>query len=86
MGCNWEWSLNQGRIKRLNAEVLARKNGQPFDAKKIPLHSYDGTMQSKFAHGWHSVTETDIRRKLSGDSTYIDVRRRLAEKFGERDE
>ncbi|NOU53119.1 hypothetical protein HG263_21700 [Pseudoalteromonas sp. JBTF-M23] len=86
MGRNWEWSKNQGRIKRLKAEVAARQSGQPFDASNVPLHSYDGTMQSKFAHGWHSVTETDIRRKLSNDNTYTDVRHRLAELFGERDE
>ncbi|MBQ4853040.1 hypothetical protein, partial [Pseudoalteromonas sp. MMG012] len=79
MGKNWEWSLNQGRIKRIEAELKAHKLGLRFDVKKIPIHSLDGTMQSKFIRGWMSVTETDIQCRIDGQSTYVDVRHRLAE-------
>ncbi|PHI35962.1 hypothetical protein CBQ28_17005 [Pseudoalteromonas sp. GCY] len=86
MGRNWEWSYKQGRIKRLKAEVAAHQNGEPFDANQIPLHSYDGTMQSKFKRGWQSVCETDIQCRLNGHNTYQQVRQRLAETFGARHE
>ncbi|WP_440053358.1 hypothetical protein ACSLBF_10455 [Pseudoalteromonas sp. T1lg65] len=84
MGRNWEWSLKQGRIKRLKAELEARRNGELFDASQIPLHSYDGTMQSKFRRGWLSVSETEIQCRLDGHNTYQQVRQRLTERFGER--
>ena len=51
MGKNWEWSYKQGRIKRIKAEASAKLNGTPFNPSEVPLHSYDGTMQSKFAQG-----------------------------------
>ena len=51
MGKNWEWSYKQGRIKRIKAEASAKLNGTPFNPSEVPLHSYDGTMQSKFAKG-----------------------------------
>ncbi|WP_174171086.1 MULTISPECIES: hypothetical protein [unclassified Pseudoalteromonas] len=70
MGRNWQWSYTQGRIKRIKAEIAARQNGEPFDANQIPLHSYDGTMQSKFAKGWRSISEVDIRSKLYRHNIY----------------
>jgi hypothetical protein len=84
MGSNWQWSQKQGRAKRLAAEADARQHGTPFNPEAIPLHSHDGTMQSKFAYGWRSVTEVDIRHHISGDTTYHAVSQRLAQQFGER--
>ncbi|ASD67704.1 hypothetical protein [Pseudoalteromonas piscicida] len=86
MGRNWQWSYAQGRIKRLNAEVTARQSSEPFDVNQIPLHSYDGTMQSKFKRGWLSICETDIQCRLNGHNTYQQVRQRLAKQFGARHE
>ncbi|WNJ96555.1 hypothetical protein RND59_05520 [Vibrio ruber] len=63
MGRNWEWSKQRGREKRLEAERLAFTNGIPAPSTP-PFHSYDATMQSYFNHGWHSVTQCDIRLHL----------------------
>lgn len=80
--CNWTWSYEKGRSKRLAAELTARKAGIPFNANLIPLHSFDGTMQSKFKQGWLSVTESDIQCRLQGSATYLEARKRLAQHLG----
>ncbi|TMP27189.1 hypothetical protein CWB99_15845 [Pseudoalteromonas rubra] len=82
MGKNWEWSYKQGRYRCLKAETEARSNNTPFDSNIVPLHSYDGTMQSKFSKGWHSVSEVDIRRHMRSENTYQAVSLRLAQQFG----
>ena len=63
MGKNWEWSLQQGREKRLAAEKRAYESGAPVPAKP-PLHSRDGTMQDLFEKGWFAVTPVDIQRHI----------------------
>ncbi|TQF69566.1 hypothetical protein [Pseudoalteromonas luteoviolacea] len=83
MGSNWDWSRQQGRRKRIEAELAAHKLSLPFNKDAIPIHSLDGTMQSQFEHGWYSVTAVDIQSRLNGDTTYHDVSRRLDKQFGE---
>ncbi|KZN57616.1 hypothetical protein N473_07000 [Pseudoalteromonas luteoviolacea CPMOR-1] len=85
MGSNWDWSRQQGRRKRIEAELAAHKLGLQFDKGAIPIHSLDGTMQSQFEKGWRSVSETDVRLKLDNNQTYMNVRQHLHEYFGERD-
>jgi len=62
MGKNWDWSYNHGKQRRLEAEILAQKAGTSVSAP--PLHSKDGTMQSQFEKGWHSVTPVEIQRAI----------------------
>lgn len=82
MGKNWQWSYQQGRVKRLNAEVKAANDGVAFDVRKVPLHSHCGTMQSHFSKGWHSVTLGEIHIKLHGHSSLDAVKKRLAQRLG----
>tara|TARA_Y100000034_G_C6780701_1_gene348937 strand:- start:250 stop:510 length:261 start_codon:yes stop_codon:yes gene_type:complete len=82
MGKNWQWSYQQGRIKRLKAEVEATMNGCVLNAHVVPLHSHCGTMQSHFAKGWHSVTQSEIYSKLHGHSSLDAVKKRLAQRLG----
>lgn len=63
MGQNWEWSFKHGKQRRLEAEVLAQKSGTTVS--QPPLHSHDGTMQSQFEKGWHSVTPVEIQRAIN---------------------
>lgn len=63
MGRNWQWSYQQGRQARLDAELAAHQSQQPCVASP-GLHSHDGTMQSKFEQGWASVTPVEIQRYL----------------------
>lgn len=63
MGANWDWSFNQGKQRRLEAEVLADKAGT--QCSPPPLHSEDPTMQHRFIDGWHSVTAVDIQRAIN---------------------
>ncbi|CAM4175404.1 hypothetical protein [Pseudoalteromonas byunsanensis] len=81
MGRNWDWSREQGRIKRLEAEVQARVNNKPFDANNVPLHSHDGTYQSMFNKGWHSVLEIDIRLRVDAIRSYHAASNRIAKRF-----
>lgn len=62
MGRNWQWSFERGRELRLMREREAAEQGIAENAvdRTIPLHSHDGTMQSQFAKGWHSVTAAEI--------------------------
>ena len=63
MGANWDWSFNQGKQRRIEAEVLADKAGTA--CSQPPLHSGDATMQQRFIQGWHSVTAVDIQRAIT---------------------
>lgn len=83
MGKNWDWSYQKGREKRLKLEVDARMHNLPFNPKKIPLHSHDGTMQSHFNKGWWSVCSVDIELCVKGNMDYCHARQRLRELFGE---
>jgi hypothetical protein len=62
MGRNWQWSVEHGREQRLKREREAAEQGiaESDVDRAVPLHSHDGTMQSQFAKGWHSVTARDI--------------------------
>ncbi|MCB5226159.1 hypothetical protein JAO78_004955 [Alishewanella sp. 16-MA] len=62
MGRNWDWSFNHGKQRRLEAEILAQKAGTTVS--QPPLHSHDGTMQSQFEKGWHSVTPVEIQHAI----------------------
>lgn len=62
MGKNWQWSFSLGKQRRLEAEALAHKAGTTVS--QPPLHSHDGTMQSQFEKGWHSVTPVEIQRAI----------------------
>lgn len=61
MGANWEWSYQQGKAKRLEAEKAKHDHNTPVPAV-LPLHSHDGTMQDLFEKGWASVTPVQIQR------------------------
>ncbi|MEE2025046.1 hypothetical protein [Alkalimonas mucilaginosa] len=63
MGRNWDWSFAKGKERRLQAEQACHTSGQPVPPP--PLHSHDGTMQSMFENGWHSVTPVEIQRAIS---------------------
>lgn len=63
MGRNWQWSYERGRALRLEAERLAFLQNQPVALP--PLHSLDGTMQSKFEQGWDSPTPVEIQRYIN---------------------
>ncbi|WP_166838689.1 hypothetical protein [Rheinheimera pleomorphica] len=63
MGRNWDWSFNQGKQRRLEAEVLADKAGT--QCSPPPLHSHDATMQHRFIEGWNSVSAVDIQRAIN---------------------
>ena len=63
MGRNWDWSFNQGKQRRLEAEVLADKAGT--QCSQPPLHSKDATMQARFIEGWNSVTQVDIHQAIN---------------------
>lgn len=76
MGRNWEFSLAQGREKRLAAELTASRDGQPVPARP-PLWSHDGTMQSKFNQGWNGVTPIEIAQHIRPEAAYSQVRAKL---------
>lgn len=63
MGRNWDWSFDQGKQRRLEAEVLANKAST--SCSPPPLHSKDATMQERFLAGWNSVTPVDIQRAIN---------------------
>ena len=63
MGRNWDWSFNQGKQRRLEAEVLAHKAST--SCSQPPLHSKDATMQARFIEGWNSVTPVEIQRAIN---------------------
>lgn len=63
MGKNWDWSSQQGKEKRLEAEKLSHESGAPVPAKP-PLHSLDGTMQDLFEKGWFGDTPVEIQRHI----------------------
>jgi hypothetical protein len=63
MGRNWEWSLQQGKEKRLAAEKACHQLGMAVPTSP-PLHSHDATMQAKFNRGWRSVTTSEIQMHL----------------------
>lgn len=62
MGRNWQWSFDHGREQRLKLEREAAEQGiAECDVNRaVPFHSHDGTMQSQFAKGWHSVTAAEV--------------------------
>lgn len=62
MGRNAMWSFAQGRAKRLTREHEAAEQGiaECDIDRTVPLHSHDGTLQSQFAKGWHSVTAAEV--------------------------
>lgn len=63
MGRNWEYSKQQGRKKRLDAEMQAFKHGVPVPSVP-PLFSHDATMQSYFEKAWTRVSQSEINRHL----------------------
>jgi|GEM_PF-4456922 len=63
MGKNWEFSKQQGRKQRLNAE-LAAHNKLAHDTEP-PLFSHCGTMQYYFERAWHNVSQCDINLHLN---------------------
>ncbi len=67
MGRNWEYSKEQGRIKRLQAELKTRNTGAPMPARPA-FWSHDGTMQHYFNQGWNSVSHVDIDLFCHGSS------------------
>tara|TARA_B100002049_G_scaffold235412_2_gene219743 strand:- start:443 stop:763 length:321 start_codon:yes stop_codon:yes gene_type:complete len=77
MGKNWDWSYRKGREKRLKLEVDARMRCLPFNPQNIPLHSYDGTMQSHFNKGWLSVCAVDIEMRVDDQRGYKSAREAL---------
>ncbi|MCG7545563.1 hypothetical protein MHM93_15380 [Pseudoalteromonas sp. MM17-2] len=83
MADNWAWSYDRGRTQRLEQEVKARMSSHPFNPNDIPLHSHDGTMQSKFKEGWLSVSEIDIRLRVDNLSHYKQARGRVGKLLGE---
>lgn len=62
MGHNWKWSFAQGRAKRMELERQAAVQGiAECDVdRSVPFHSHDGTMQSQFAKGWHSLDAVEL--------------------------
>lgn len=64
MPSNWDWSYQQGRLARLEAEKTAATGQQPISAV-VPLHSLDATMQVMFSNGWHSPTPVEIHRFIN---------------------
>ncbi len=64
MGRNADWSFDKGQAKRIKAEVDAAMHNMPFNPNEIPLHSHDGTLQSFFTKGWHSVSPVEIAKAV----------------------
>lgn len=64
MAGNWEWSYQQGRKARLEAEKTAAISQQPVPVV-VPLHSLDATMQVMFSKGWDSPTPVEIHRFIN---------------------
>lgn len=62
MGRNWMWSFACGVAKRKALEMAAAEQGiaECDIDRTVPLHSHDGTMQSQFAKGWHSLDSVEI--------------------------
>ena len=63
MGRNWQWSFEQGRQKRFEAERAAALRQEAVAA--APMHSYDATMQAEFNRGWASPTAVEIHRYIN---------------------
>ncbi|ENM4022565.1 hypothetical protein DDN27_003434 [Vibrio cholerae] len=60
---NWQFAKQQGKAKRLEAEMNALTKGVPVPAKP-PLFSHDATLQSHFNIAWQRVSQCEINRHL----------------------
>ncbi len=60
---NKEFAVKMGRIKRLEAEMNAHKNGVPVPSCP-PLFSHDTTLQNRFNYAWNGVSQNEINRHL----------------------
>ncbi|SHF87843.1 hypothetical protein [Vibrio gazogenes] len=56
---NWQFAKQQGKAKRLEAEMNALTKGVPVPAKP-PLFSHDATLQSHFNIAWQRVSQCEI--------------------------
>lgn len=63
MGSNWDFSKQQGRKQRLEAELNAVKSGVNVPLTP-PLFSHDATMQAYFSEAWSRVSQNEINRHL----------------------
>lgn len=60
---NWQFAKQQGKAKRLEAEMNALNQGVPVPVKP-PLFSHDATLQSYFNTAWRNVSISDIKRHV----------------------